>query len=268
MTTPLVPETTEPIVDPSQTQPDPSTKPEPEIKNAPVVPVQYTPSIDPRVLTETIRENVRLRAELEANKKVTIPVVDAKEFFDKPMEHVRSTVQNELKEQIAPLHEFIRQFKAKDELSTLKAKYANNPAYNLDKLGPVVDQLLANTPNVNEENFRAAVFAANGMYNTNELAQYGIPYVAPSNSPTPTAPPIRDTTMTRPAQLPPSPPAVPRKDNTPARTPLTESELINMRRFGLNEADMYAVREGTYNFGAEGDDIDSIRAMFPTKENK
>lgn len=266
MTAPLVTESQDPVVDPAQSQP-PTNKPEPEIVNAPTPPAPNFPSVDPRILGEVIRENTKLREELNrrnAAPPTPAPVREAKEFFDNPFGAVKQTVQEELATQIAPLHEFVKQFKAKDDLSTFRAKYAANPNYNLDKLGPVVDQLLQGQV-VTEDSYRAAVMAANGMYNTGELAQYGIPYVAPTNNQPTTRVPINPGDTMRPAQLPPTPPQLPRKDNTPARTPLTESERINMNRFGLSEEDMYRVREGE-DMGEM--DIDALRTRFPKKETK
>jgi hypothetical protein len=244
--------------------PDPNKPPtsEQEVVNKPVVPI--TAPMDARTrdaLNETIRENVRLREELAARNAPVISE-DPKDFFDNPHKATREIIQREIKQAIDPLTKFAQSMQTRDTLATMRQQYSTNPIYN--KVAPVVEQIMQGQP-ATEEAFKAAFYAASGMYYNNDLAPYGIPFEAPTNAPAPRSPNTSVPNM-RPAIMSPTPPGVPKSPDSTNRRPLTESERVNMVRFGLSEDEAYAALGIGDEQGAG--DIDTLRKRFPTKQKE
>lgn len=239
-------------------------EPEPEVKNEPVKPVVAPLDLRQReAMIETMRENVKLREQMEAMRQPPPAPEDAKDFFDNPHKATREIIQREIKQQIDPLVKFAQKFQAKDTLSEMKAQYANNPIF--AKIGPVVDQMLMGKE-VTEDVYRATFYAATGMYYNNDLAQYGIPFEPPTNPTPATRTPTTPEPLRRPAIMSPTPPGVPKAPGSEGRRPLTESERVNMIRFGLSEDEAYAAL-GIGDEQGSGD-IDTLRQRFPTKKKE
>jgi hypothetical protein len=190
------------------------------------------------ILEETLREQNRTIQALQNGQRPAAPAAPAppprdpqaerQEFYNEPMEATRRIVRTELEQTVAPLLEFVKEFKGQGVSDRLKNTVKNDPRFSgmwdADVERAVDDTLSRVKPeSINEDIVRSAAVQAIGLKAMNLLPTSAAP--APP-APTPPAPaPAGERRVTSPAHMRPSAPPAPSAPNgKPALRPLTENE--------------------------------------------
>lgn len=217
---------------------DPSLSSSPESPSSPPV-----PSIDEdfkrevmgqvgslaNALEEERKRNATLIQELENARREPPPEIDATEFLQQPGVHIKNIVSEQIKEQMAPVHEFIRTVSATTQLQQIKSSLAvKNPKFKeiIENYGDVVDGLLRGAA-VNEQTVTQAILYVPGLVATGQV---------PERKSTPTRP------NTVPANVPPSAPPPPKSSPADTKLELTEQERRIQRLLGISDEEYLNAR--------------------------
>lgn len=160
------------------------------------------------------------------------------EFYNNPV----AVIQNEVRNAIAPLNDFMLQFRQQDEYSRIKNNYRNNPQFAqiFPSIEPLLDQAMQGAP-VNDANVRTAIFSIlgaaqvglvqlSGQQHQQQMQQAQQP--VPANNQPPVNP------VVTPPHLRPSAPQapVPQQNQTQVRQ-LTELERRLARENNMSDAE-------------------------------